>query len=269
MRVAGSNPEYTWCLWDDNTNKPAVPRVEIRLPSVTTIIKTVLAKPALVAWAYRQTRDVMTGVFGLIESGELSIEDAVDTFTDPDMAAEWFKDNRLRPDDYADDASSRGQAAHDYLERVARLQLKGGRDAALAFVVDRVDKTKDPYERGINDWWVDHDPHVVSTEERMYSLEHGFACQTDLVWETPAGLRVVTDLKTRASVDWDVYLSDEAQVGGQQIAHDERHERPSDHGTVLVVHETGEYKHREVRPNAGKVFLGLLTVYNEMKKGRG
>src|SRR5574341_537813 len=118
-RAAGDKGHYTFSLRDENTGRHTS-QVQIKLPSVTTVIGRVLAKPELVRWAYRETRDVLVSLAAMVEAGELDVSDFIDTMSDPDMAEEWLKANELRPEDSKSAASKRGHEKHAYFERLGQ-----------------------------------------------------------------------------------------------------------------------------------------------------
>lgn len=260
-RIAASNPNYSFVLRNDNTGR-YLSKCTIELPSVTTVIKRVLAKTALVPWTYRQTLDAFVGVIGMVEDGSLAIEDLIDTFSDVDMAAEWMKENALRPEDFANDAAKRGRGTHDFLERLAKIGIEDD-EAAEAYAKKHVDGD-DPFVHGVCQWWLDRNPSAVAAEEVVWSTRLGVAGSIDLVW-IDRNLAVITDLKTRKAGS-STYDTDFVQVDGYMSLWNERHpEKQGNVGSVLYVCDDGTYSETDVPANFARSFDKVKELHDMLR----
>lgn len=266
-RAAGDNPNYTFTLRDDNTGRH-VSAVTIELPSVTTVIRRVLSKPALLSWTYAQTRDAFTGLAHLLEEGELSVEDFIDTMSDPDMAEEWMKENALRPQDVTTEASKRGTEKHLFLERLGRIGLKDDEAAIEAATAERA-KAKDPFVVGVCDWWLERQPRVVASERVLVSLEWGVAGSLDLAYRyNDLDWVCVTDLKTRRE-GAEVYDSDFIQVDAYgDMWNENQRDDLAMKNTVLLVRGDGSYTEEDVPDKYFGVFELLNRVHKRLYEGK-
>lgn len=257
-RAAGSGTHYEWVL-RNKYNGQYNHDCTIELPSVTSVIKSTLAAPALVGWAYRSTRDAISGAVGVLASDPaLRPEQIVDMVEDADWLEEWLKENRLRPEDVRDERGEFGTAAHVSLEKLAEAEAP----------LDLADKLlsnprSTPEQRAIATWWLEARPSVVASEKVMYSLRHGFSGTVDLISEREFGGLTVTDLKTRRK-GLGVYTSDEAQVGGYQIMYEEMTRTRVQSRTILLAQDDGTPLEVPVSTDP-EVFLRLLDVYRMLK----
>jgi len=55
---------------------------------------------------------------------------------------------------------------------------------------------EDGYERAVYEWFHEHVAEVVASELVVWSMRYGYCGTMDLLYYTPAGLLVQTDLKT-------------------------------------------------------------------------
>lgn len=257
-RLAGSNPNYTFVLRDENTGR-YVKDVTISLPSSTTIIKRTLANPALVSWAYRFTRDVISGVVSVFadESGSIDSE-VVDMLTDADWLEEFLKENRLRPNDIRDERGETGNKEHAVFERLAKASIEDP-DAAYVLAEKTLASPSSPYEEAIASWWLAEEPDVLFSEQVLPCLEHGYCGTVDLVARRADKQIVVTDLKTRRAGLYD-YVSDQFQVDSYITAYNLRYPNTkADGGSVLLVFDDGTWDEVEVVLPPGS-FLRLKAV---------
>lgn len=266
-RAAGSRGFYTFVLKDMTTERYRRD-VTIRLPSVTTIIGATLAKPFLVQWAYGHTRDVIVGLATMIREGTLEVEDFLDTFDDEQDAKDWFKENRLTPDDVKFDAAERGTAAHDFLEHLAKTFQKAGTGAAHELATKQWHKPWTPdtdgaYLHAVAGWWMARQPVVEETETVLYSLKHGYAGTVDLIWWDDKGQLLCTDLKSRRA-GLGIYDSDDIQTGAYAIAYNEFHDKHIDERSVLLVHDDGSFTEEESTIDSG-TFLVVLSLYKALR----
>ena len=271
VRAAGSKSYYTFVLRNENTGRYDQ-NVKIELDSVTSIIKSTLAAPQLVPWAYRVTRDNISGLTSVFvdaakelgnDEWERQVDMLLDTLSDADMLDEYLKENRLRPDDVRDDAATRGSTEHGFLERLgaAGLETEG---AAQQLAQDCLNSdTTNDFSKGIAGWWLDRNPRVVASEIVLVSLTHRFCGSVDLVWLDDDGNLVVTDLKTRGAGKG-AYSSDHIQVGAYALAYEEMVGRDVQRTTVLVVREDGTWLEEETTIPR-QTFIDIANVYRALK----
>jgi hypothetical protein len=257
-RLAGDSSYYTFVLQDykGRYHKDST----IRLPSVSTVVKAVLAAPGLVPWAYAATRDAISGLSAVLyEDMDIAGAEVMDTFMDPDMLEEYLKENGLRPDDISKDAMARGTREHKHLEDLAKLQLKDFADAENK--AWSMTEKADGWERAIADWWLNSAIEVEASEMTLFDPAHGFAGTADLVWYDD-GMLTMTDLKTRKE-GARAYASDMIQVDGYMTAWEYMYpDKPlSGGGSVLVARADGTYVHQKVTVPRG-TFLKVKELYD-------
>lgn len=168
-----------------------------KLPRVTHILKAVIAKPELVGWSYRYTRDAIAGMVSVLWEQCDDVDEVMHMLTDADWLEEYLSENRLRPDDYAKERSVEGGDRHDFFERLGRASLEEeGSDIPLAEWGLRQD---DPFIRAISSWTLQERPVTIAAETRLVSERGGYAGTVDRIAVRPTfdGEVVVTDLKTR------------------------------------------------------------------------
>jgi hypothetical protein len=270
-RKAGTSDTYSWVLLDKSTGKPTS-AAPINLPSVTTIVKKVLAKEALLDWNYRETRDRISGLAGVLRE-ELLWSDAriVDLLGDADMLEDFLRNNKLRPRDTTDEAAEKGSKEHEFLERLCAVNMNDGPDASFVEAARALeDRRINPHKVSIASWFMHRRPVVVAAEETVYSLKHGFAGTMDVAWHKSdsrydSSYIRLTDLKNR-KVGAEAYASDHYQLDGYGIAWDEMNPGAEYMDrSVLVARADGTWIEEDVhlKPEA---FLSLLQTYNDMKE---
>lgn len=260
-RAAGNGSHYTFRLFDESTGKYD-PDVELKLPSVTTVIGAVLAKPQLVGWAYRQTLDAVAGMVTVLKDRDEDEQEALcELLSDASIMDEYFKENKLRPDDVKYEASRRGIRVHSYLEKLATMPFEEGIRTATENM-----NIRDGYARAISNWWVAWHPKVVASEVKLPSFKHGFMGTADLVWYDHLGLLHCTDLKSRKA-DSAIYDSDCIQGGAYKIAYEEMYGETVDAVDVLLARDDGSVLFEPSPLYAPDVFLMLLSIYKNLKGG--
>jgi len=263
-RLAGDNSHYTFVLRNDNNGR-YVSDVTIALPSVTTIIGKTLAKPALVGWTYRETRDYISGAVSTLVDLGTDPADIVDCLADSDWLEEYLKSNRLRPQDTTKDAMERGHIGHALLEHLGSAYLEEDEETAQKVAQEALNsETSSGWDKGIAAWWLDRNPRVVASEKVLVSLKHGFCGSVDLIWRNDKEQLIVTDLKTRG-VGKGVYESDHIQCGAYKLAWEEQTSEWVDRTTVLVAREDGSWSEEE-SPYDPDVFVHLVEIYNEVAR---
>ena len=252
---------YDFYLRGDNGRYDYETRIS--LPSVTTVVSAVLAKPQLVAWAYERTLDAVTGLVSHIHDADAATADEIfDTLSDYDLLDEWIRANEAHYTDASKAAAERGQAAHALLAHLVLIYQQEDEAAAHRYA------GKDhhgPYKQAVAQWWLDRQPHPLESEKVVFSLRHGYAGRFDLLADFGLSVPKIIDLKTRRA-GLGVYKSDEVQLGGYKIAAEERGVVIG--GTsVLLAHDDGTYEEVEtwVEPEA---FLKIVEVYYMLRKTR-
>jgi len=252
---AATDRGYKFALVDHEGKQ----RLEIFVfPSVTQVIKATLAAPQLVAWAYRQTVDSITGAVsqvlrGFEEKGGDGRYDLIETLGDADILDEWLKDNKLRPVDVRDERAVEGRDAHEFLEYLVQSRIL----KTPAPVPD------DGYTEAIAAWWRETDPSSqgssIASESVVWSLSKRYAGTVDLVWTDEDGDLHLTDLKTRRAGN-DAYNSDHIQVSAYAYAWEEMGRGTIAQGSVLIVHDDGTWREEDtdIGPEA---FFHLRDVF--------
>lgn len=268
-RLAGDKPGYTFVLRDENTGR-YVEDVSITLPSPTTIIKRTLAAPQLVGWAYRTTRDNISGMVSVLTAPDMLRDNGrtvlTDVLADADELEAYLASNRLRPDDIKDEGAERGKEGHAYLEHLGRAYLTSGEEVAASIAASTLSNSTHStgWEQGIAQWWVDRNPRVVASEKVVWSLQgdESYCGSVDLIYMDKYGDLVVTDLKTREAkgscpikhrteeaarkchgrVPYD---SDHAQVCAYAQAYEEMTGEVVAYTSVLIVTDDGAYYEEE------------------------
>lgn len=265
-RAAGDGSHYTWVLRDLSTGKYDN-SCTISLPSVTTIISKVLAKPQLVPWTYRETRDAISGLVNLfISTYPNDLDELIDVLADSDMLEAYLKENKLRPEDQTRDAQDRGKKAHSMLERMGELALSDDDSAADALAARILEKdTYTPFDKASAGWWLDRKPSVVASEERLMSLRYQYAGSTDLIWRDSDGALVVSDLKSRKA-HLDAYDSDHIQAAAYAIAFEEMTGQVVDRETAIIVRDDGTWDEYVPAFDARATWLSILDTYNNMQR---
>lgn len=247
-RKAGNDPNYQWVLMDKSQDPP-VPVLglrDIELPSVTSIIKSTLAAPQLVSWAYRAT---VEGVELLGEHFPLT-----QALKDHDLDG-LLELNRLRPEDIRDERAEEGNAAHRYLE------LSAAPDGEEHYFL------ASPYITAVKKWWEKNEPTVDSAEQVVVSLKYGYAGTLDLSWypKLVPGLWI-TDLKTRKREARSGYSSDHIQLDGLRTAFEEQTGIPVAGTSVLIARDDGTYIEDASHPAYRGSFLKIKAVYDQLKE---
>ncbi len=259
-RAAGDTPHYEYHLFNKATGEYE-PTEKIVLPSVTTIIGKVLAKPGIPGWYAKKMAE---GVAALVEHTDFSESDLTleEILTDPEVLLEWLKENAVHPDDIRDELAEQGKEKHEILEGLCALPTDEQQAYAATLAAG-----DDPFASAIGKWWVKRKPIVTASEVRLRSLRHGFAGTADLVYRAPVlgsrtllGPLCMTDLKNRGEGKG-MYDSDDAQTGLYKVAWDEMHpDNPIAKRTVLLARDNGSFnEYQAVIPI--DVCLKLLDLY--------
>lgn len=216
-RLAGKGTHYRLAVLDA-TGQPTDNTFD--LPSVTTILDSVISKPALQYWTYKKT---IEGV------GELVTKYGGKVPNDPASIASLLKTEGLRPMDMRDKAAKHGTNQHDLLEQLAT----NGKRAATKLAKEALGGA------GVNpvaEWWVSERRTVEACEVPVVSFERGYAGTLDMVYVTEAENpeRVLLDLKTGG-----VYLQSFLQLAAYKLAWEEQGGKNIDVLSILQCPKVG------------------------------
>jgi len=240
-RLAGDGTHYRLAVLN-GAGEPT--DVVFDVPSVTSILDAVLAKPALPNWYYSKA---LEGVEILLGKYGTKIPQ------DKDSLKSLLRSEKLTPIHARDTAGQRGRELHDGLEALAR---------GLPF-------TPDQRLEPLLAWWQRtglHPSRILGTEETLISFKHGFAGTLDLVYVDPATEAVtLADLKTGAGVYWSHFL----QLAAYKLAWEEDSRNPPIQRSVVIhLNEKVGLALKE-DPNVREAdFLHVLEIYKAMT-GKG
>jgi len=240
-RLAGSGTHYRIAV----LNADGDPTDNIfEVPSVTSILDAVLAKPALPNWYYSIA---LKGVSELLTKYGPKLP------SDPDSLKTLLRNEHLTPLHIRDAAGERGRDLHDSLEVMAAGKSPGD-DPRLAPLVS---------------WWERAgltSSHIKATEEVLVSFKHGFAGTLDLVYVDPATDAVtLADLKTGSGVYWSHFL----QLAAYKLAWEEDRRNPRiDRSVVLHLNDSVGLAVKEDPTVTTDDFLNVLSIYTAMT-GKG
>ena len=167
-----------------------------RLVRVTYVINSVVAKPQLYEWYYRQTRDAISGYIDFLMSEYPGNEhDILDMLRDPDMLEEHLEESKLRPKDYVEIRSVEGKENHWFFEELTKA-ARWSMEFADQMVLDNEDN-EDPFVQGICGWYRKVYPDdIIASEVELPNFELGYCGTADLV-----RLSGLYDLKTRKALE--------------------------------------------------------------------
>jgi hypothetical protein len=173
------------------------PGHEFGLPSVTSILDAVIAKPRLMHWYYTKG---IEGVADLLKKyGPAMPREAA-------SIKALLKAHKLSPYAYRDAQGVKGNKGHSDLEA-----LVAGKRPALS-----------AENEGLLEWWDNrglHPSDVVASEVPLASFAHGFAGTVDLIYKDPeTGRIVLCDLKTGKYISW----TNQLQGVAYKIAYEEQ-----------------------------------------------
>lgn len=242
-RLAGSGSHYRLAVLDADGN--ATDNV-YEFPSVTSILDSVLAKPALLRWYYSEA---ISGVSVLQSKyGQALPGDAA-------SIKQLLKDEGLTPWSKRDTAAEHGRGVHDVLESLA----KGGRPK------------RDADNAGVIDWWKDNKltkSRILAAEDVLVSFTHRYAGTMDLVYRDLSAGVVLSDLKTSGGI----YHSHLLQVAAYKLAWEEQGNEPIDRVDILHVpkkrpdsYSVFTFSESDIA-EAERTWLSVLRVYNGLPK---
>lgn len=158
---------------------------DLKLVSVTSILKAVGGNDALIYWSADETAKAAIedhDIIGTwIEKGQI------------DQALEHLSKARFRPKTDRLTATALGTAVHSILEELAT----GNDDPDLTDAHPQVK----PMARHLIEWWNFVKPTPIASELTVYSPTFGYAGSLDLICEID-GVPVICDLKTSADTHY-------------------------------------------------------------------
>lgn len=195
--AAADLPYYTFVLLNRSTGK-VDESVARHLWRVTHVLSTTLAKPQLIDWTYRYTRDAIAGaVSTTLEIDSEHRDELLQTLMDSEALEAWLAENKLRPQDYTAERADQGHDRHEFFEALGRAALEG-EDMDVALASEGL-QSSDPHTYAISDWWVQTRPRVLAAESVLPNFQKGYCGSVDqvAVRNDLGDAIVVTDLKTR------------------------------------------------------------------------
>jgi len=205
-----------------------------KLPSVTTIINTVLAKPALRYWMAKKAAEIA------LDNPTLTAEEAI---------AGTYK--------IRDTAGNKGSCVHSLIEaytKEAKIDIAGLPSEVRG------------YAQAFLSWQEAMKPEFLLTEQVIYSKRYGYAGRLDFTCEIEKKLFLV-DIKTGKNL-YPIELS--LQLSAYKVAVDEMGSAPDlfrsiDQLAGLHLQPDGKYTWMEIENNF-EVFLAVKKVWEFLEK---
>lgn len=273
-RIAGDSTGYRFALIRETTSGDVITPHGFELPSVTTFIGEMLAKPpsAMAWWGFR------VGLKAIAEAPDV----IVDANTQEELEAA-LKERGVSPNLSRDAAGSRGSAAHEVLEQLAADNFQNAMD--LAGVETAEFGTQ--YGLAAISWWGEEvQPFVdsgeileVLSEVPVWSLKHQYCGTFDLAFRWAADSEFYEDMLPEG---WEIldakthkpakgftldgkgagYISDAVQCRAYRMAFEEMGLGRTIGQRTVVLRETGKWltDKREVSEDFVKF---LRTLYDE------
>jgi len=221
---------------------------------VTTIL-SILSKPALIFWGYKQGMSNFDRL--MVEIAVLSNMTIKEDPENLDKIIQNFKITGLY--DKRDKAGNAGTLAHSFVEN----HIKGLPEPSTGGITqDVIDKAEGCYLTFL-DWEKTNKLKVIASEVELTSEKNAFGGTIDDVIQTaltPQGMVDIFDLKTGK----DIYLEAKIQVKSYSKLWEEHHpELPVSGFHILRLGESGEFTHKyfpSLDEGYWKIFLDLLDV---------
>lgn len=214
-RAAGDSTHYTLAV----LNPDGQPTENLYyLPSVTSILDAVLAKPALMRWYHSEA---IKGVSSLLNTYGAAMP------SDEKSIKQLLKDNALNPWQKRDAAGAVGRDTHDVLEMLAK-----GTKLSTADI-----DVLSPSAKAVVLWWKERAiKKVLATETVLVNFSEGYAGTLDIVFEDPVtGKIIMADLKTSSGV----YYSHFLQNAAYKMAWETKNDIPIDELRVIHAPRSG------------------------------
>ncbi len=193
----------------------------VRVPSVTTILDTILPKPGLPPWAEAR------GIEGAVEAvrlGEIDPRDCADPVG-------TVRRLRLGADRARDDAADRGLNVHAILEEYMR--------TGAAPNPAEHPEAHHGYIRGLTRFLLKHDPEPVAVEELVCSPVDGYAGRLDL---RAVASRLLTGYDLKSQEKGYIYPGAHIQLGCYERGAIAAGDEPADRLLVVVVDAQGGFR---------------------------
>lgn len=231
---------------------------------VTTILGSVLSKPALLWWAYKQG---MSNFDRLMENiatiSSNCIFDGLGKLGELQNLIQGFKITGLY--DKRDKAANAGTLAHSFVEN----HLKGLPEPSHEGLPQDVIKKAEGCYLTFLDWERNFPFKVLSSEVELTSEIHSYGGTIDHVIETslnPKGMVDLLDIKTGK----DIYLEAKIQISAYGSLWNEYHpELPVAGSHILRLGENGEFTHKYF-PNLDNryfnIFLNCLNIIETLSE---
>jgi len=272
-RIAGDSPNYEFRLCRMVEGIPIPTSHGFGLPSVSTIIKATLGKPASAMswWGFRIGLD---GVVAALADGE-SLEGLA-----PEDLEELLKARKVSPNMRLKEAGDRGNAAHAVLEDLAAGEYSEARKSAVAEETEVGTR----YGWAVIEWWEARIQEMIDSgnilevrsEVPVWSIEHRYAGQLDLaiLWDGPKAWEIL-DLKTHKPASGFTkpgagagYLSDSLQIMAYRKAWEEM-ELGETIGQRIIIARDRAYRGSSWLEDNREVDFGMFTdlckVYARVK----
>lgn len=199
-RAAGDSTHYTLAV----LNPDGQPTEHLYyLPSVTSILDQVLAKPALMRWYHSEAVKGVSQLLGTYGAAMPSDEKSI---------KQLLKDNSLNPWQKRDAAGAVGRDTHDVLE------LLGKGNRLTKADIDSLS----PSGKAVLHWWKERKiKNVLASETVLVNFQEGYAGTLDIVFEDPVtGKIIMADLKTSSGVYYSHFLQNAAYKSAWETRND-------------------------------------------------
>jgi len=200
-----------------------IPGIPKPLPSVTTILNDVLAKPALIHWVAE------TAAKAALENPWMSVKEAVSSIY------------RTK-----EKAGLKGKDIHKIIQNLS----KGG----------KVEKTKEikGYIEAYEKFKADVPFRILATEKIVYSKKYGYAGTLDAIIKFKNGELAIIDFKTGKYV----YREASIQLSAYKQALEEMYPKKKKPDKTFVVHLKSDGTYSLIEKNASfQIFLALKKVW--------
>ena len=201
-----------------------IPEVGKKLPRVTTILKEMIMKQALIGWSAKMTAEYFTErLVDLMRDGLISL----DELREMDVN-QFVKEAKAYHIEKAERAADIGTKVHNAIEKF--LKAEDGQEIEIPTDIQK------PFNAFL-DWWESNKVKPINIEERLYSLEGGgYTGKLDLVAELEKGVYII-DFKSSSG-----YYEPEMplQLAAYRSAYDEMYKCKVDGmGVLRLDKETG------------------------------
>lgn len=213
-----------------------------KIPSVTSILSKVLAKPALLPWGIKATAEHYDGIMKKYQEGEFSkIDDKI--------REDFLKEAKGASKKVSSDAATFGSAIHQRIERVIKKQIR----------LEGVEDEYLPYLRAFFDWYKQEKIKQISTEKKLYSTIYRYAGTLDAVAKIDDEV-IIYDYKTSSGF----YPEYDLQISAYAKAYEERYGTKIDKCKIVRIDKKStkiEVVEFDNIDELFEVFLNILNIY--------